>query len=710
MSKLFDESSLAMIPSAMKDGKLYSIKPVPVYGAELVTNGDFATDSDWSFSYGTSSSSWSISSGKLNVTNSVSYDRATQSGTLTAGTYKITVTISNYTSGQIVPILGNVLGVNFPSANGVHTSYMTIESSSYLLSIASNPTFTGSIDNVSVKEVLTASGDFDFSRGLNLAATRINSDGLIEKGRENLFTYSNEFSNAAWNLKTGVFAQGVSDPLGGNDAWSWTAQNTDPYLYQSIGTTGVYTLSALAKGVGSTIGKVFQIRNGSALQDFTLTSEWQRFELFNATGGTNIGFEVGNPAVSGDVVHIFQAQWEQGLVATDYITSGATTGKAGILENTPRFNYGDGASCPSLLLEPSATQLIEYTEYFGAWASVNVVLSANSAISPQGVQNAYQIDDDATSGEHKIEQSISSTTGVHSAFVKSNGGSYVQFVGVGTSWYQNFDITNGVLGTGDALSADIEDYGNGWYRIWAYDGNSNTKYQLNIVDSASASRARQYSGNGSNSIYIYGAQVEANSYATSYIPNHSGGTITRAADVCVGAGDVNTFNSTEGVLYAEMSASQIFRFGISNGISTPDRVLIGQGGDGSLFYLVTAGGVAQSTISLSGYNLNENYKIALKYKANDFALWVNGVEVSTDMSGSTPSVNTITSFDFIGQGQPFYGNVKQLLTFNTALSDQELSDLTNPYKTYQEFVTANAMTWESQSCTNNSITALKSLS
>jgi hypothetical protein len=54
-------------------------------------------------------------------------------------------------------------------------------------------------------------------------------------------------------------------------------------------------------------------------------------------------------------IYIQDAQLEIGLAATDVIETGATTGKAGLLEDEPRFDYSGGATCPSLLLEPSRT-------------------------------------------------------------------------------------------------------------------------------------------------------------------------------------------------------------------------------------------------------------------------------------------------------------------------------------------------------------------
>ena len=62
-----------------------------------------------------------------------------------------------------------------------------------------------------------------------------------------------------------------------------------------------------------------------------------------------------------------------------------------------------------------------------------------------------------------------------------------------------------------------------------------------------------YQGDGTSGIYIWGAQLEEGSYATSYIPTN-GGTATRLADVCNGAGNEQVINSTEGVFYFEGSA------------------------------------------------------------------------------------------------------------------------------------------------------------
>ena len=79
--------------------------------------------------------------------------------------------------------------------------------------------FTGSIDNVSVKEVIAANGDFTFSRGTNLSATRISASQLIEKGRENIMLRSNEFDNASWVKTNTTLTSGQTGYDGSSNAW-----------------------------------------------------------------------------------------------------------------------------------------------------------------------------------------------------------------------------------------------------------------------------------------------------------------------------------------------------------------------------------------------------------------------------------------------------------------------------------------------------------
>jgi len=241
----FDDASLAFLPSggAGKDGKAYSIKPVPEYGSEEVTNGDFATDSDWVKGAGVT-----ISGEKCECLNTTPYNYAlSQIIQLTVNkTYLVSYEILDYVSGEIRVRLGSNMGTT-RSSNGVYQENIVAQNTDFILQTVAS-SFTGSIDNVSVKEVLVDDGDFTFSRGSNLAATRVGPTGLIEKGRENLLTYSNEF-DTTWVKSNASVTSGHAGYDGSTDAWKLiqNTTNTFHFIYENVSVSSICTLSIYAK-------------------------------------------------------------------------------------------------------------------------------------------------------------------------------------------------------------------------------------------------------------------------------------------------------------------------------------------------------------------------------------------------------------------------------------------------------------------------------
>jgi len=514
--------------------------------------------------------------------------------------------------------------------------------------------------------------DFTFDRGSNAAATRIGSDGLIEKYRENLYTESNNFSDSDWSPRAGTFAKGVTDPNGGTDAWSWTATNTDPYLYQAKNFTGVHCLSIYVKGVGSTIGEDFQIRVGTNTKDVALTGDWQRVQHFGVlSGSVNIGFEYGNPATPNDVVHIYAAQLEVGTIATDVLTSGATTAKAGVLIDLPRINYDANGENGSLLLEPSRQQLVPYSELFSTavgWSpqvvgssTANVIL--NYGISPDGYQNADRLQLALNGSSYADWVSVlsvaSGTTYTYSVYAKSLSG--------------NVDVK--ILG-GTPTGNILKEITTEWTRLThTFTATSTALYPRFLLEGGTSSSA---------DILVFGAMLEAGSYATSYIPNHGTSSgVTRAADVCNGAGDASTFNDSEGVLYAEIKALSETGgnryISLSDGTDSNRVILRFQDTDKVGCYVRSASGT-DADITKTSASISSNFlKVAVKWKTNDVALWVNGVEVGTDSSFTTFNANVLDELNLTGTNgtsQYFHGNVKQVSVFDEALSDSELATLT----------------------------------
>ena len=369
---------------------------------------------------------------------------------------------------------------------------------------------------------------------------------------------------------------------------------------------------------------------------------------------------------------------------------GTRVDRNGLIEtignNIPRIDFTDNPD-GHLLLEPQSTNLITYSEDFTEYLISTTNLDTPTIVSvtnPTGVNSAGLLNiNNGVSASKFIYLAISTSSSIHtqSIFVKYVDRQWIQLLSGGTSHYANFDIQNGVVGNTSGCSSTIEDYGNGWYRCTATLDSAATPINLAIavIDDNTAIRLSASTGIGSYN--LWGSQVEALSYATSYIPTN-GSTVTRDAETCTNAGNSTLINSTEGVLYAEIAAladdGTSRTISLSSG-STSNRVFIQfRSTSGQVNSGIVVSNSAQAVISHT-ITQTQYIKMAFKYKANDFALWVNGVEVGTDTSGTTFTANTLTELNFdSGSGaEDFYGKCKALTVFNTALTDAELTELTS---------------------------------
>ena len=172
--------------------------------------------------------------------------------------------------------------------------------------------------------------------------------------------------------------------------------------------------------------------------------------------------------------------------------------------------------------------------------------------------------------------------------------------------------------------------------------------------------------------------MEEGSYPTSYIKT-SGSTVTRNQETYTKTGISDLINSEEGVLFAEMAAlsndGTIRYLSINDGTSNNRVTFLYYSSNTNIRVIVSSGGTNVMDKNSGVSSTLDFHKVAIKWKENDFAFWLDGVKVQTDTSGLAPiGLNTL-SFDVAGSGN-FFGKVKQLQVFKTALSDSELATLT----------------------------------
>ena len=543
-------------------------------------------------------------------------------------------------------------------------------------------------------------------------------------------TYSNEFDNAIWQGTDVTSGQSGYD--GSSDAFL-----VGGGLRQNLSYAGVVSLSAYIKA-GTATECLLRMDAGTDARIFvdlatglliyqdpnviaysidavSGATGWYRISFSaNITSGVNvriIATESNVPVT--DNIYIQDAQLELGTIATEYIESGATTGLAGILEDSPRFDYSGGASCPSLLLEPSRTNIVPISE--GIPEDTNAVtLTENYGTSPEGVQNSLKVQKDGVTSNDRIHPIdnynatlVSGTSYSVSAFVKNidvdngglttigcriNGGSLFRlaYEWTGSSLAKN--TTTG-SSTGTRANEICEDYGNGWWRIGFSFEADNTQSNIEIdVDRANSS--------ATTSIETYGWQLEQGSYPTSYIPNHSGGSVTREADVYQNT-DIDTvtnMSTDECTVFLDVDLPQ-GREG-----STPFLQFFDVAGGGSTYFglkgLYVPSPIIQvfgtGTINISGtHSLSVGrHKIAIRWLSGTAKVFIDGAEVS---ALSVTDSSAPTSFDkVLGRGEGYRHLVHQLIVFDNSLSITDLEILTGTsYDTFSAMATAlNYTTYE----------------
>jgi len=303
-----------------------------------------------------------------------------------------------------------------------------------------------------------------------------------------------------------------------------------------------------------------------------------------------------------------------------------------------------------------------------------------SADSPLGafklVESVANESHTITSGEAVV---TSGATTTKSIIVKPNGRRWVLLLDINKpdsrAW---FDLELGVVGSlqSNAISSKIEKLSNGYYRCSTTSAVASTSSKLRMEIVEGNNTTTGYQGDGTSGVYIYGAQLEEGSYASSII-NTSGSAVTRQADVCNNGANSQVINSTEGVLYAQVS-------GLVNG--GVDRTIALSDGTISNYLRITLHSNSSriAFFSPQGVNYNnfdfsqtDNLKIAFQYKENDWKIYINGTLKATDTSALTFSANTLSklTFDLAGTN-PFFGKTKDLRIFTTSLTDAELIALT----------------------------------
>jgi hypothetical protein len=339
----------------------------------------------------------------------------------------------------------------------------------------------------------------------------------------------------------------------------------------------------------------------------------------------------------------------------------------------------------SLLIEPQRTNNVLFSEDLtnANWVKTNVTASSNSIVSPNGTQDADTLTATATTGQHQVQNGSHASGSIMASIFAQKGtiSSFQIFSGVNSQAFTNFNLDTGTVGTSGSLTlGSIQNIGNGWYRCNTFiTASAGSTIRWALVSSDSASYGESWTTSGTESIYLWGGQVEVGAYPTTYIPTTTA-SATRVADACSKTGISDLIGQTEGTLFVEVNVTNWETpnrvLAISDGTSN-NRVVIIIGTPQRFRVLATVGGAAQ--VDMSSLSLtNGIHKVAIAYKQNDFAFYVDGVQAGTDTSALVPTCTDV----YVGKieqasAAQFLGNgINQAAIFTTRLSNAELVQLT----------------------------------
>ncbi len=507
----------------------------------------------------------------------------------------------------------------------------------------------------------TTAGDFTFTRAST--GTRVNANGYIEEVPWNLNTYSEDFTNSSYIKDSGITIASTNNvsPIGNNTATQIDVTSSGR-IYKNV-TSGAYKTSVYLKAGTFAYFKFansqIDLNLGTISSPYSSSIEdvgngWYRISVSFVT--TIRPFQVQAYPDNTYTTHtqsgnyfIWGSMLNYGDTTKPYIK---TTDRLDI----PRLDYSGGASCPTLLLENQSTNLVTYSEDMSSsiYAKSNVTFTGQTTTAPDGNQVEFiTVDGYIFLNVTAIGGTAPTTTRTFSFYVKAQSAGYEILY----RRPDGFTILTVVSHTE-------------WTRIEATSLSTSTNIML------TDNRAIQSVGN----VAFWGVQFENQLIATSYIPT-SGTSVTRVQDVCEDAGDATIFNDSEGVLFTEIAALNndlTFRgISLSDG-TTANRIVIYLSDVSNRIRLIIRGNnVLLADLFYDVSSTLDYHKIAAKYKADDFALWIDGVEVATDLSGTSMPIGlNEVRFANANGGAEFYGKCKQVAIFNEALTDTELQTLT----------------------------------
>jgi len=527
---------------------------------------------------------------------------------------------------------------------------------------------------------------------------------------QNLFVQSENLLTGWSNINCTITGS-QTDPIGGTTAFKLVCVNGgNEGIYNTTGgnvSTGLtYSLSAWFKADSAVTLNINSTAGGFTAGNLSLTTAWQYLTITGITA-TNSGAVWFKPT-STVAVYMWHPQLEQRSSVTAYnatTTTAITNYIPQLLTapiNAPRFDFNPttGESL-GLLIEQSSTNLFTYSQLFNnsAWAAyvaTNVIITATSNIAPDGTQTAQSLIADTSVGtSHAVRQGVVTTATSYacSVYAKANQLNQI-FIREGnyTGAYSTFNLTAGTV-TSNVLGGvgSITAVGNGWYRCTlVLTATANTsRFDIGVLPNSWVSgNALTWTGDGYSGIYIWGAQLEALAFPTSYIATTSA-QVTRASDnaTMTGTNFSSWYNASQSSLYMDFDIGYYVSGlgGTNQGLvcfgTQSNRILTYVGNyasrpiTGQLYDGTTSTAIA---LNLGGnLTTNTSVKVAFAFNTTTLTGTYNGLATNTVTGGN---LNLSLNIMYLGYrfdtSTYLNGHIRKFAYYPQAVTSAQLQALT----------------------------------
>jgi hypothetical protein len=568
-------------------------------------------------------------------------------------------------------------------------------------------------ENKSLVDATTGQNLITFTRASS--GTFVGSDGLIKSAVTNLLLRSEEFDNASWSKTTATVTANAA-----------------------IAPNGTLTADKLITDSGASGGRVsvsisLVIGSATTLSCFAKQGETSLFGLFVSDGvtGRAVDFDLATGTISGAVsaglvasiqpagdgwyrcvatvtspagasgsirirqavtlndgtsgLFIWGAQVEQSSTVGEYIPTTST------INSAPRFDHNPttGESLGLLVEEQRTNLLLQSNQFDTTWTNSNSSETASAGTAPDGTNTAWELKDtsDVSAQSHSIIQSVSFTSGTTYTFTVwmkagtlTEGGIAVPSAAFGAILINRVNLSTGaVISTSVNSTTVVTPFANGWYRI-ALTATATATASGN-VQIRPMNGGTTYIGAGTGTVLIWGAQLEAAAFPTSYIPTTTA-TVTRSADVASisGSNFSSWYRQDEGTVFADYGVGggtqNRYPFTISDN-TTNNRIALFNSSSTVLNARVTVANVATNPGNLSVFATGASKVAIAVAAANNGAIAASNGGLST---AASPAAMPVVDRAYIGLShngaEPLNGSVKRLTYWPTRLSNSTLQSIT----------------------------------